>query len=262
MYKSIQKLKSLALIFLSVLALSTFNASAKTKADSKVAIITGSNRGQGLGWTKYYLEKGYTVIATARKPESADQLQALKKQYKKKLMIEKLDVTSLEDANTLSNTLTKKKIKIDIAISNAGVTVKENFGEWTEKSLIGNFKVNTMGAAFFAQMLDPHLKNGAKVIQLSSGAGCIACQKKSNEIDSYAISKAGLNMLTKKLSFIWADRQIIVVSMTPGGVKTDMNPTAKRTVEEAIPMMAATVEALTIEQTGTFINFKGKNMPW
>jgi len=70
MYNSFRLLKSLTLILMSVLALTTFNTSAKTEANSKVAIITGSNRGQGLGWTKFYLEKGYTVIATARKPES------------------------------------------------------------------------------------------------------------------------------------------------------------------------------------------------
>ena len=69
-------------------------------------------------------------------------------------------------------------------------------------------------------------------------------------------------MLTKKLAIRLADRQIIVVSISPGGVNTDMNPEGKLSVTEAIDIMAKTISKLTIENSGTFINNYGKVMPW
>lgn len=254
-----------------VLCFSSFNANADTNmANSKmeivkgdkVAIITGSNRGMGLGWVKHFLNEGYTVIATARKPEKATELMELKKKYKKQLFVEKLDVTSEEDHKALGEMLKKNNLKMDIAISNAGVTVEEDFGKWTSHSFLMNFKVNTMGAAFFAQTISPYLNEGAKLVQLSSGHGTIGAHRKAGTIDAYGVSKAGVNMLTKKLSLRWADRKIIVVSITPGGVKTDMNPWGKLSVAEAIPIMYDTVSKLTLENSGTFITNKGKVMPW
>ncbi len=232
------------------------------KKEEKTAIITGSNRGMGLGWVKHFLSEGYTVIATARKPEKATDLIALKKEYKQKLYIEKLDVTIEEEHKALGEMLKKNNIKIDIAISNAGVTVEEDFGEWTSKSFLINYKVNTMGVAFFAQTISPYLKEGAKLVQLSSGHGAISTHNKAGSIDAYGVSKAGVNMLTKKLSLRWKDRKIIVVSITPGGVKTDMNPWGKLSVAEAIPIMYETVTKLTMENSGTFITNKGEVMPW
>lgn len=261
--------KYIAISFL-ILSLYSFAKTSQSTASvalvdrhhEKVAIITGSNRGMGLGWTKHFLNQGYTVIATARKPEKATDLIALKKQFKKKLRIEKLDVTSEEDMAALSETLKKKQIKIDIAISNAGVTMLEDFGSWTAQGFGLNYRVNTLGAALFAQAIAPYLKDGATLVQLSSGAGSITYQKKSTNLDGYRVSKAGLNMLTKLLSIRFYDRKIIVVSMQPGGVLTEMNPDGNLTVEEAVGYMSETVSKLTFENTGTFINYKGKKMAW
>lgn len=232
------------------------------KDPKKVAIITGSNRGMGLGWTKHFLNEGYTVIATARKPEKATDLIALKKQYKKKLRIEKLDVTSEEDMAALSETLKKRMIKIDIAISNAAVTMLEDFGSWTAKGFGLNYRVNTLGAALFAQAIAPYLKDGATLVQISSGAGSITYQKKSTDLDGYRVSKAGLNMLTKLLSIRFSDRKIIVVSVQPGLVLTQMNPNGNMSVEEAVGYMSKTIANLTFENTGTFINYNGKKFAW
>lgn len=266
--------KYLAIIF-SVLSFFSFaktnrnnsNLENEEKHHKKVVIITGSNRGMGLGWTKHFLNEGYMVIATARNTEKASELISLKKQYKKKLRIEKLDVTSEEDMAALSNTLKTNKIKIDLAISNAGVTMLEEFGSWTAKGFGLNYRVNTLGAALFAQAIAPYLKDGAKLIQLSSGAGSITWQKASTlertkDLDGYRVSKAGLNMLTKVLSIRLAERKIIVISMQPGGVLTQMNPDGKLTVEEAVGYMSETIAKLTFENSGTFINYKGKKMAW
>ncbi|MEY4940990.1 MAG: hypothetical protein RIQ93_2725, partial [Verrucomicrobiota bacterium] len=78
------KLFSLLLVF--GLAL----ASAK-KASAETVLITGSNRGLGLEFARQHAEQGWTVIATARAPESATELKQLAAKHKS-VVIEKLDI--------------------------------------------------------------------------------------------------------------------------------------------------------------------------
>ena len=61
-----------------------------TLADDEIGtvFITGANRGIGLEFTKQYLERGWTVIATARKPEKAEDLKQLEIQYPDHLTIQ------------------------------------------------------------------------------------------------------------------------------------------------------------------------------
>lgn len=231
-------------------------------ADSKVVFVTGSNRGQGLGWVKYYLGTGDSVVATCRKPKEAGELIALSKKYGGKMLLEQLDVVDEESINGLGARLAKHGVKIDLLVSNAGVTLLQDFGEWTYKGWEFNIGVNTIGAALVAQMVAPQLNDGGMVLQISSGAGIISTQKRSNDLDPYSVSKAGLNMLTKKLAARLKDRNIIVISMTPGGVLTDMNPNGKLSVEEAIDIMSKTISEMTMENTGMFYNNFGKEMPW
>ncbi len=231
-------------------------------ADSKVVFVTGSNRGQGLGWVKYYLGTGDSVVATCRKPKEAAELVALSKKYAGKMLLEQLDVVDEESINGLGSRLAKHNVKIDLLVSNAGVTLLQDFGEWTYKGWEFNIGVNTIGAALVAQMVVPHMNDGGMVLQISSGAGIISTQKKSNDLDPYAVSKAGLNMLTKKLAARVKDRNIVVISMSPGGVLTDMNPNGKLSVEEAINIMSKTISTMNMDNTGMFYNNLGKVMPW
>ena len=61
--------------------------------DSPTVLITGSNRGLGLEFSRQYAAAGWNVIATCRNPEQAEELKALAKQHKQ-VAIEKMDVTS------------------------------------------------------------------------------------------------------------------------------------------------------------------------
>ena len=73
-------------------------------ADDEIGtvLITGANRGIGLEFTKQYLEKGWTVIATARKPDKAEDLKQLQNQYPEHLSIQQLDVTDHDRIDALA----------------------------------------------------------------------------------------------------------------------------------------------------------------
>ena len=74
-------------ITLSIMPFTILPASGGTPADmpqsgrSATVLITGSNRGIGFEFARQYAQKGWTVIATARRPESADDLKALAVEY-------------------------------------------------------------------------------------------------------------------------------------------------------------------------------------
>ena len=76
-------------------------AAAEFDSDSPTVFITGSNRGIGLAFARHYAAQGWNVIATARSPERADDLQLLQKKHPQ-VAIERLDVTSLEQIEALA----------------------------------------------------------------------------------------------------------------------------------------------------------------
>ena len=228
----------------------------------QTVIITGSNRGIGLGWVKHYLNAGDSVIATCRTPEEATDLIALKEEYGNKLLIVQLELANEEDFKRLGDALAEHNVCLDIAINNAGSGSGKPFGEWDSESFAITFEVHTIGSALFAQMVTPLLKDGAKMVLTSSGVGSITRANRQNEMDAYAIAKAGVNMLARRLSVRLADRNIVVVAVTPGAVLTGMNPNGTISVEESVGLMSSTLDKLTIEDSGGFFHNNGTVVPW
>ncbi len=228
----------------------------------QTVIVTGSNRGIGLGWVKHYLNAGDSVIATCRTPEEATDLIALKEEYGNKLLIVQLELANEEDFKRLGDALADRNVCIDIAINNAGSGSGKPFGEWDSESFAITFEVHTIGSALFAQMVTPLLNDGAKMVLTSSGVGSITRANRQNEMDAYAIAKAGVNMLARRLSVRLADRNIMVVAVTPGSVLTGMNPNGTISVEESVGLMSRTLDKLTIEDSGGFFQNNGTVVPW
>ncbi len=228
----------------------------------QTVIVTGSNRGIGLGWVKHYLNAGDSVIATCRTPEEATDLIALKEEYGNKLLVVQLELANEEDFKRLGDALAGHNVCIDIAINNAGSGSGKPFGEWDSESFAITFEVHTIGSALFAQMVTPLLKDGAKMALTSSGVGSITRANRQNEMDAYAIAKAGVNMLARRLSVRLADRNIVVVAVTPGSVLTGMNPNGTISVEESVGLMSSTLDKLTMEDSGGFFHNNGTVVPW
>ena len=228
----------------------------------QTVIITGSNRGIGLGWVKHYLNAGDSVIATCRTPEEATDLIALKVEYGNKLLIMQLELANEEDFKRLGDALAEHNVCIDIAINNAGSGSGKPFGEWDSESFAITFQVHTIGSALFVQMVTPLLNDGAKMVLTTSGVGSITRANRQNEMDAYAIAKAGVNMLAKRMSVRLADRNIIVAALTPGSVLTGMNPNGSISVEESVGLMSSTLDKLTMEDSGGFFQNDGTVVPW
>ena len=107
------------LLFIFLLASSS---SASTEVvfgpDNSTVLITGSNRGLGLEFSRQYAAAGWNVIATCRSPQTAKELQVLAGKYRQ-VVVEKMDVTSDRDVEILATKY--KNQPIDVLLNNAGI---------------------------------------------------------------------------------------------------------------------------------------------
>ena len=226
--------------------------------------ISGANRGIGLEFARYYLELGAAVVATCRNPAQAADLHRLTSESSKNLTIESLDLALESSIRELTNRLDSMGLKFDLVVSNAGVCDQEGFGQWTKDSLETNLSVNTVGPALLAQALVPWMKDKAKLVHLSSGMGSIELNvNQAAPMDGYAISKAGLNMLTRRLANHLAARRIPVVALSPGWVRTDMGgEEAPMSATDAVKIMADTIDRIELRETGLLLEYDGTVLPW
>ena len=148
---------------------------AKT-AEAATVLITGSNRGLGLEFSKQYAEAGWDVIATCRTPERADELKALANKYKK-ITVERLDVLDQDEIDALAAKYKGKPI--DVLINNAGV-LGDLEGQTLGTFDYGNFQrvmgVNVYGVLAVSEAFREHVaaSDQKKIVGITSGAGIIS----------------------------------------------------------------------------------------
>lgn len=231
-------------------------------SQNKTALITGANRGIGLGLTEQLLAKGYTVIATARNPDGARELWEAERDYGTRCEIHELDVTSDADLDKLVKVL--KGRPIDLLINNAGVMPEKpgKFTDVTSDAMLKGFTVNVLGPMRVMQKLLPNLKASGKAVvgTVTSKMGSIA-DNTSGGYYAYRISKSAVNMLNK--SFALDHPELVSLVLHPGWVKTDMGgSSAPVTVEDSAKGMLQILTTATAEQSGKFFDFTGKEIPW
>ena len=79
----------------------------------------------------------------------------------------------------------------------------------------------------------------------------------------YRSSKAALNAAAKSMAYDLKNEGVKVVLLHPGWVQTDMGgPNAEITVEQSVAGMITHIERLRIDESGSFLNYKGEKLPW
>lgn len=228
-------------------------------------LITGANRGLGLEFTRRLLMRGARVLAACREPARADRLHALSDDAQDRLEILALDVASPTAISALAKSLGKRNQPLDWLINNAGVLPSgERFGEIDADVLDHSVRVNALAPFLLVQSLAPLLRRGRspRVANVSSVLGSMArCD--AFRTPSYAIAKAALNMASVLLARALAPDGVRVVALHPGWVKTDMGgPDAELDRAVSVDGMLDTIERLTPETDGAFLDYRGEPVPW
>ena len=266
-------------ISLCLLALILFVSSFAIRADANQAdgyipttLITGANRGIGFEFAKQYLAKGWRVIATCRKPEAADDLITLQAQYPELLIIDKLDVRDHTQIDLLAERY--NNTRIDVLLNNAGISggqIDQMFGRFNYETYSAVLETNTIGPLKMAEAFYPHVRDSRhkKIITVSSSEGSISnVFKRGGRLFFYRSSKSALNMVMVNLAYMLKDRGIVVAMVNPGATNTDFMASLAamgfplRKTEVAVSDMMRNIDALSIENTGAYLNYNGKTVPW
>lgn len=237
---------------------------------SNTWLITGANRGIGLGYATQLLAMGERVIAGVREPDIADSLIELSRQYKPLLSIGRLDMNNWNSIDSFAGNLEEERI--DYLINNAGLYG----GSWTEDSHRQSvdsmdyglweeiMRVNVIAQFRLTRALEGSLmrSDNAMVVMMSSDMGSIG----NNDLGqsyAYRTSKAALNMIGKSLAVDLRERGIRVISMAPGWTQTALGGwTATWSVEDSVTKQIKVITGLGPEDTGRFLNLHGESVPW
>ncbi|MFA7274229.1 MAG: SDR family oxidoreductase [Crocinitomicaceae bacterium] len=191
---------------------------------SKIALLTGGSRGLGREMALKLAEKGIDVAITyLSSKEKAEAVVAEIQAMGQKAYAFQLDTrfTGGFDAflTQLSTTLQAERgtDKIDFLINNAGTGIYKPFLETTEADFDEMMNVHLKGVYFLTQKAVPFLKDGARIINLSSGLARFSIPGSS----AYASMKGGVDVFTRFLAKELASRKITAVSVAPGAIATD-----------------------------------------
>lgn len=207
----------------------------------KIAIVTGSNRGIGLEICRQLAGvEDIRVISTSRSEDKGRQ--ACEQLNKDGLDVDyrQLDVTDERSINQCIDSLVNEYGTIDILVNNAGVFPdKRAASSWPSvfdtsiDVMLQGMKTNVYGPLLLCQKVVPIMQknNYGRIVNMSSGMGQLTHM--NGGCPSYRLSKTSLNALTRILADELADTNILVNTMCPGWVKTEMGgPGATRELSE------------------------------
>ncbi|MGI9291651.1 MAG: SDR family oxidoreductase [Gammaproteobacteria bacterium] len=237
--------------------------------DSPTVLITGSNRGLGLAFARHYSAEGWNVIATARKPEKADELNALAASNPK-VVVEQLDVTDLNRIKQLA--VDYQNQPIDVLINNAAILGDlegQQFGTLDYDQFELTMAVNVYGPMAMAEAFKQHVaaSEQKKIITLTSGLGSLTLMSKMQGMTYYRISKSGVNMGMRAIRANLKQEGIIVAIVAPGMVQTQLLADSgyrgkALTPEESAAGLYEIINELSLDDKGKPTNVDGAVIPW
>jgi NAD(P)-dependent dehydrogenase (short-subunit alcohol dehydrogenase family) len=200
----------------------------------KIALVTGANRGLGFETCKQLSQLGVTVLLTSRDPTKGEV--AAKQLIDKGLdvIFYQLDVSDRSNIKDIFTKIENQFGRLDILINNAAILYDKDQStmnadlELVTKALT----TNLFGPWLLCQAFIPLMeKNGyGRIVNVSSGAASMHYMEGGTP--AYGISKVALNALTRKLASELGRKNVLVNSVDPGWVATDMGGHGGRPIED------------------------------
>jgi 3-oxoacyl-[acyl-carrier protein] reductase len=209
----------------------------------KAALITGGSRGIGAAAVKLFAQAGADVVFNYNKAkEPAMQVEADARKHGTRVEAFKADVSKHAHNKKLVDFAIARLGRLDIVVPNAGVWNSDDLPieKMTEKQWDEMIRVNLTSVDSLIHFSVPHMikQKSGKIIPISSTAG----QRGESFHTHYGASKGGIISLTKGLASELARHNILVNSVAPGWVATDMSnavlesKAGQKMVAAAIPM--------------------------
>ncbi len=187
----------------------------------KTAVVTGSSRGIGKAIAERLAADGATVVFnyTRNSKSAEDAVNAIVAKDGRAIAIQ-ADVSKRSEVQHLFDEAEKAFGKIDIVVANAGVILNKPLTECTEEDYDSVFNINTKGVFFTLQEATKRLRDGGRIIAVSSAG----TQMHFPNFSLYLGSKGATEQFVRALSREVGARNITVNVLSPGFTDTDMLP--------------------------------------
>ena len=215
-------------------------------------LVTGCNRGIGLQLVMQLRARGDNVIGVCR--TSTPELESLGIR-----VIDGIDVSDGPSVQALKAAIGDEPL--DILINNAGILLRDSFGEIDYDAMLRQYEVNSLGPLRVTEALADNLHEGSKVAIVSSRVGSID-DNGSGGNWGYRASKTAVNMIGTNLMHELKPRGIAVALLHPGLVATDMTGQQGITAADSARGLINRIDELSLENTGGFWHAEGYVLPW
>lgn len=192
------------------------------RLENKVCLITGGGRGLGKAMAIAFAEEGASAVAisyTSRR-DYAEETAKLVEEAGAKAYMHEVEVTDRASIKAWIDSITGSEGRIDVLVNNAGINRQGPIDTVTEADWDDIMAVNLKGPFLVSQEVLPHMVSGGggRIINISSVSGLYGGPTTAH----YAASKAGLISLTQVLARWGAEHNILVNSIAPGIIETDL----------------------------------------
>ncbi len=183
---------------------------------TKIWFITGSSRGLGRSLTEAVLASGDKVAATARNPETLDNLV---EKYPGQIYPVQLDVTDYPQVHKVVADAVAHFGRIDVLVNNAGFGIVGAAEAYTDEQVRSQLETNLYAPIEVTRVILPYMrKQGAgRILQISSVGGQVG----NAGVSIYQAAKFGLSGFSEALAKEVAHLGILVTCVEPGGFRTD-----------------------------------------
>ncbi|HSM55276.1 MAG TPA: SDR family oxidoreductase [Candidatus Sulfomarinibacteraceae bacterium] len=193
--------------------------------DKRVAVVTGANRGIGLEICRQLAQRDdVEVILTARHAGRGEAAAADLRAQGRAVSFHRLDVTAQNSVRGLAKAVADQFGRLDILINNAAIYPDKGLrvAELDLALVRQAFETNFYGPLRLCQMLTPLMarRQYGRVVNVSSSMGLLRNMR--GRALAYRASKAALNALTRVLAAEVEGQGILVNSVDPGWVRTEM----------------------------------------
>lgn len=197
-----------------------------SRLQGKVAVISGGNSGIGLAIAQRFAKEGAHVFIFGRRQDALDEAVRV---IEGDVTAIQADAAKLTDLDRVAEVVRKAKGRVDIVVSNAGITEQVALRDITEAHYDRTFDLMAKGPLFLVQKMLPMMGAGGSIILVSSAMHTMGLANHS----TYAATKAAVRSYVRTWAAEFKDSGIRANLLSPGPVDTPIMDSQAKTPEEA-----------------------------
>ncbi len=220
---------------------------------NRIAVVTGANRGIGLEVTRQLAAAGDTVVLGTRALAAGEAAARSIVAASGDVLVRRIDVTDRSSLDAVADELTDSFGRLDVLVNNAAI----HYDTWqraagADLDVVGEaLDTNLLGAWRAVNTLLALLRVGGhgRIVNVSSESGSLASM--GGGTPAYRASKVALNALSRMLGAELRSDRILVNSVCPGWVATDMGGPGRRSPTARPACSGRSTSPTTVQQEGS-----------